>query len=153
MDDMDAALFLKEREEKLGGKITYRAYALFYGSSGGEKREYGVFLYSNGNTFCFEDFEREPQILGIPIKRKNKEPYVKLEHSFKKSDVVDVEKVYQSSALDVIAGLASKAKRASGIGKVLKKTVTAVTLSDGTVYFFELMDKNRLDDILLSKEG
>ena len=45
------------------------------------------------------------------------------------------------------------AASASGIGKVLKKTVTAVTLSDGTVYFFELMDKNRLDDILLSKEG
>ena len=78
MDTNDTIQFLKEREERLGGRIRYRTYCTWYARLGCEKREYGVFLYTDGRTMAYEDFDREPQILGIPIKRKSKEKYEKL---------------------------------------------------------------------------
>ena len=67
--DNETLNFLKEREEKLGAKIKMRTYALFYLCSDGEKREYGVFLYTDGSTFIFEDFYRPPTFLGIELKK------------------------------------------------------------------------------------
>lgn len=148
MDNIDVSLFLKEREERLGGRIVYRTYALFYGSSTGETRDNGVFLYSDGNTFVFEDFEKENRILGIPIATKKKEKYVKLERSFSKDDVKEVNKVYRSSADDVIQGLSEKAKIAKGILSAVRKTVTEIVLEDGTRYYFELMDGDKIRNIV-----
>ena len=71
--DDETLKVLKEREEKLGGRMKMRTYALYYLSGDGEKREYGVFIYTDGSTFIFEDFYRPPTFLGIEIKRKDKD--------------------------------------------------------------------------------
>ena len=97
--DDETLKFLKEREEKLGGRMKMRTYALYYLSGDGEKREYGVFIYTDGSTFIFEDFYRPPTFLGIEIKRKDKEEYVKMEHSFKKEDVLSASIVSMSDAI------------------------------------------------------
>lgn len=139
-NDDDTMAFLRQREERLGADITYRTYALFYGSSSGERRDYGVFLYTDGQTFIFEDFERPTRILGIEIRTKRRQPYVKLEHSFKCSDVASTAIVSRSSALDVIGSKRKTARPLGRLGRVFRKTVLELGLKDGTRYYFELMD-------------
>ena len=105
MDSDDAIGFIREREERIGGKILYRTYCTWYGRVGMEKREYGVFLYSDGKTVIYEDFDRAPQILGIPIKTRKKEKYEKLEVSFPVSAIKSIQRVTKRSAqLSVMNG-------------------------------------------------
>lgn len=139
--------FLKQREKKLGAKITMRTYALFYLSSSGEKREYGVFMYSDGNTFIFEDFDRPPTFLGIEIKRKKKSEYVKMEHSFRKSDVSSASIVSHSDAVRSVekGGIC---KQAGLFTRLFRKTLVEVTLKDGKRYYFEMMDPKKFIDML-----
>ena len=140
MDNDDAIAFIKEREEKLGGKILYRTYSTWYGRIGKEKREYGVFLYTDGKVFVYEDFERNPMIMGIPLPVKNKEKYVKMEHSFPVSSIVSIERVLRSDAERSVK-LGSDFTKAPGLfGKAFRKLVTKVTLKDGSILFFEFMD-------------
>ncbi len=137
--DEQTRKFLEEREEKLGARITIKAYALFYLSSSGEKREHGVFLYSDGETFVFEDFERTPAILGIEIKRGKKEEYVKMERSFKKRDIKDVSIVAYSDALESVRQ-SRPCRKAGLLTRLLRKTLLEIELNDGTRYYFEMMD-------------
>ena len=137
--DKDTINFLREREQRLEGRMKYRTYSLYYGSNSGESREYGVFLYTDGETFIFEDFDRPPQVMGIEIKRKNQPEYIKMEHTFTRSEVDDIETVTRQSALDAVK-YGSQAKPVSGLMAKLRKTLTEVTLKDGTKYYFELMD-------------
>ena len=129
MDTDEAIAFIKEREERIGGKILYRTYSTWYGRIGREKREYGVFLYSDGRSFIYEDFERNPQILGIPIKTKKKEKYEKLEVSFPASEIMEITRVTKRSAEVSLYN-----------GKDLSKL-----LGNGDVLFFELMDPKEFE--------
>ena len=65
MEINDTAQFIKEREERLGSRIRYRTYCTWYARIGHEKREYGVFLYTDGRTMAYEDFDREKLRRGI----------------------------------------------------------------------------------------
>ena len=140
MDTNDTIQFLKEREEALGDKIKYRTYCTWYARIGHEKREYGVFLYTDGRIMMFEDFDRDPQILGIPIRRKNKEKYEKLTVSFPISSIVSIDRTTHKSAERAFIDGKDSSKSAGMIARALCKLVTKVTLSDGTVMFFEMMD-------------
>ncbi len=151
-NDYDTLTFLKEREEKLGAKIKFRTYALFYGSNKGERRDYGVFLYTDGNTFIFEDFDRPPRILGIEIKTKKREPYVKMEHSFDRSDVISMTIVSRSSAIEAIASGKNIARPVGKIGGVLRKTLLELGLKDGTKYYFELMDPKGFEKLITGEK-
>ena len=151
-NDDDTLAFLKQREERLGAGITYRTYALFYGSSSGERRDHGVFLYTDGQTFIFEDFERPVRILGVEIRTKRKQAYVKLEHSFSRHDVVSTAIVSRSSALDVVGSKRDEAHPVGRIGRFFRKTVLELGLKDGTRYYFELMDPEGFRK-LISGEG
>ena len=93
MDTEDTMAFLKEREAKLGAPMKFRTYCTWFAKLGGERRDYGVFLYTDGRTMVYEDFERDPMILGIPINRKRKEKYVKMEESFPVDSITDVQRV------------------------------------------------------------
>ena len=143
--------FLKEREERLGAKIILRTYALFYLSGSGEKREYGVFIYSDGNTIVFEDFDRPPTFLGIELKRKNKEKYVKLERSFLISDVESACIVSRTSAIDSVRR-GGEAKESGSFTKAFRKTLLEIKLKDGTKYYFELINSKEFIDFI-KKEG
>lgn len=136
--DNETLNFLKEREEKLGAKIKMRTYALFYLCSDGEKREYGVFLYTDGSTFIFEDFYRPPTFLGIELKKNEKEKYVKMEHSFKKEEIASVAIVSRNAAIKSVE-TGKPCNEAGWFTRVFRKTLTEVILKNGTKYYFELM--------------
>ena len=48
MFDEETMEFIKEREEKLGAPMLWRSYATWYAEKGRERREYGVFVYTDG---------------------------------------------------------------------------------------------------------
>ena len=146
MDNDDAIAFIKEREEQLGGKILYRTYSTWYGRIGKEKREYGVFLYTDGKVFVYEDFERNPQILGIPIRTKKKEKYEKLEVSFPASSIREISRVTKRSAEVSLYNGKDLSKQASLIDKALCAVVTKVVLDNGDILFFELMDPKKFEE-------
>ena len=154
MDTNDTIQFLKEREERLGGRIRYRTYCTWYARLGCEKREYGVFLYTDGRTMAYEDFDREPQILGIPIKRKSKEKYEKLLVSFPVEAIAAIDRVTLDSAERSFESCRDVARSAGILAKAFRKLATKVTLADGTIMYFEMMDhKDFVNRIKEFQEG
>ena len=145
MDNEEAIAFIREREERIGGKILYRTYSTWYGRIGKEKREYGVFLYSDGRVFIYEDFERNPQILGIPIRTKRKEKYEKLEVSFPASGIREISRVTKRSAEISLYNGKDLSKPATLLGRAFRAIVTKVVLEDGDIMFFELMDPKQFE--------
>ncbi len=131
--------FLREREEKLGSKIRYKTYCTWYGRLGHEIREYGIFLYTDGKTVIYEDFDREPMIMGIPIKRKNKEKYEKLEVSFPVSSLESITQVTWASAARSLENEKDLSVTPSGLSRAVRRLATKLVLSDGTVIFLETL--------------
>ena len=154
MDSEDTIAFLREREEKLGAPIKFRTYCPWFASPGGERRDYGVFLYTDGRTMIYEDFDREPMILGIPIRRKHKEKYEKLEASFPVSSVVSVDRVTRAGAERSLE-LGRDITTAAGMLSIaLRKLVTRIVLSDGTVLYMEIVDHRKFEKMIKEwKEG
>ena len=151
MDTGDTIAFIKEREEKLGAPLKFRTYAPWFAKLGGEKRTWGVFLYSDGKTMVYEDFDRDPMILGIPIPgRKNKEKYIKLEASFPVSSIVSVDRVTRSSAEKSLERGHDVSKTAGAFSKALRKLVSKITLEDGTVFFLEIMDHRKFVSTIMA---
>lgn len=140
LDSKDTVEFLKEREEKLGNPLLFRTYSTWFAKLGGERRDWGVFLYSDGRTMVYEDFDREPTLLGIPIRRKNKEKYVKLEASFPVASIKGIDLVTRTAAESSMKMGKDLTKSANAFDRLFRKTVSRITLSDGTVFFMELMD-------------
>lgn len=141
MYDSDTEEFIKEREEKLGAKILFRSYATWFSEMGGEKREYGVFLYSDGKTLVIEDFFRPSSILGYELNTKNekerRKEYQKLEIS------LDVNKIEQISLVSFSSAEASwksgkDCRKPSNLfNKIFTKNVTSFK-HEGRIFFFEL---------------
>ena len=131
--------FLKEREDRFGGKIVWRGFSLFYGDNNGNLREHGVFVFQIDNRFYYEDFETTPRFLGLPIfsDKKQKSDYVKFEGSFRAIDVRSIDYVKKSSAIDLIKGRTQKVKTASVLGRLLGEVVMSVEFDDGSIKFFE----------------
>ena len=142
--DNDAEVFLKNLEEKRGGKIDWRTFCMFYADSNGKVCEHGVFLYEVNKHFWYEDFEHLPQIFGFNLpKPKHAEPYVKFEADFSPEVVKTVRMVKEKSAVAFCKGYKKyeKLKVAGTFTKLFCQCVTEIALQDGTVLFFELMDK------------
>ena len=150
MDTIDVAAFLREREEKLGGKIIWRSYCTWYARLGKETREYGVLIYSDGKTIAYEDFEREPAIMGIPIRRAKRkgEEYVKLEVQFPAKDITDMTQVTWASAAKAAEYGKDISRRANGFDRIFRRLATKITLKDGTVIFIEPFDHKELSSRL-----
>jgi len=145
MED-DARQFIQDLEKRRGSKIQWKTYSTWYANSKGIRREYGVFLYRAGDEFWFEDFERVPTILGYPIKKKKSDPeYVKYEANFALKDVRKTKQVTRGTAEKVAFGRLSPefAKEANPLQKAFSQMVEMVILADGTVHFFELMDRKQ----------
>lgn len=141
-DNERATGLLKELEDKYGGKITDRTYALSVYLPNHKPLEHGVFLFRIGDTFYYEDFEpSDVNILGFKIKKKNPEVYVKTEGSFRKESVKDVVKVSKSyargyhtkKALGKINGI----KKAGAITRFFRESTYAIVLDNDDVLFFE----------------
>ncbi len=142
--DEDAQTFIAELETRRQAKITWKTYATWYGNNRGISREFGVFLYRCENTFFFEDFERNPSMFGIALKSKKKrEPFVKYEGFFALEDVVSTRQVVKTQAKKVTEGIkkTEELPTVNMIDTIFRQLVEMVTLKDGSVHFFELIDR------------
>lgn len=150
--DNDTEAFIREREEKLGGKLIYRSYATWYGEASGNEREYGVFLYSDGNTLVIEDFERTPTLFGIKLKPRVKREYIKLEIFIPIKDIKDIDKITRTSAEKSIKAEKDLGKVANLFDKIFRKTVIRVILNNDDAYYFEIPDCKILEKLIKGKE-
>lgn len=141
----DSLTFLHEIERRRGAPIEWRTYATWWGTNGhgGMERVWGVFLYRIGSTFWFEDFEKKYTFLGFPIKKPKNEPdYVKFEDSFDAHDVLSIKKITKRQAERIVQGTLDPARiKPAGFFKSLfNDTLSMLTLSDGNVHLFQLID-------------
>ncbi|MBK5201752.1 MAG: hypothetical protein JJE21_09535 [Spirochaetaceae bacterium] len=142
--DEDTEIFISDLEKKFGGKLTWRTFSTWYGCSDGIQREFGVFMFQIEDTFHFEDFKKENLIFGIKMgtsSNKKREPFVKLEREFNKNQIKSINTTTRSIANNIINKKlnSSAITNINLIDKLFKKLVTAVTLKDGTIHFFELI--------------
>ncbi|PKL13834.1 MAG: hypothetical protein CVV52_04335 [Spirochaetae bacterium HGW-Spirochaetae-8] len=96
--------------------------------------------------FHFEDFERKPAIFGFALKPKKNEPkYIKLERSFRATEVKNVSLVSKAKALSCADGYIKQETihAANRLEKLLRPLVTRLVLVDGTTYFFELIEQKK----------
>ena len=144
MYDDNVKAFIETLEKKRGCPIGWRTYSTFYANSNGIIREYGVFLYEAGNELWYEDFEREPTILGIKLaKSKNSPQYIKFEEGFAIGDVIRTRIVKKKDAQAVAKNFKKdqQVKTANAFVRMFFQCVTEVKLKDGTLLYFELPDK------------
>ncbi|HAF85567.1 MAG TPA: hypothetical protein DCG32_04220 [Sphaerochaeta sp.] len=142
--DEDAQAFIAELETRRQAKVSWKTYATWYGNNRGVSREFGVFLYRCEKTFYFEDFERNPSMFGISLKSKKKnEPFVKYEGFFTLEDVVSTRQIVKTQAKKVTEGtsIPEELPRVTMLDRVFRQLVEMVTLEDGSVHFFELIDR------------
>lgn len=142
----DAQAFIAELETRHEAPLTWKTYATWYGNNHDTFREFGVFFYRCKNSFYFEDFERNPTLFGISIKpKKPKGPFIKYEGSFSLEEVIDSRPIPKTLALKVINGRrdASSVRNSNIFDRVFRQMVEMVTLKNGTVHFFELMDRKQ----------
>ena len=142
----DAQAFIEELERRREAPISWRTYATWYGNNRSIFREFGVFLYRCKDTFHFEDFERTPSMFGISLKPKKKlEPFIKYENSFSINDVDFTRPIPKTIAFKATQGSIelTAIRQASLLDKAFRQMVEMVVLKDGTVHFFELMDRKK----------
>jgi len=142
----DAQAFIENLEKRHEAPITWRTYATWYGNNKEIMREFGVFLYRVRNTLYFEDFERTPSMFGISLKpKKKKEPFSKYEGSFAVDEVATTRPIPKAIAYKVSQGTVSvdRVRQATSLDRLFRQMVEMVVLKNGTVHFFELMDRKQ----------
>ncbi len=142
--DEDTEAFIRDIEQRRGGSLTYRTFSTFYADSNGRVCDYGVFFYQVNDEFWFEDFEREPNILGFRIRpRKDAPKYVKFESNFRPEDVRSVRTVSKKAARNCALGYKGFAtlKPANFLKRLFSEVVTEIRMDDGRTMFFQFMDR------------
>ncbi|MGN1164578.1 MAG: hypothetical protein ACI4S4_07240 [Candidatus Ornithospirochaeta sp.] len=152
MYDEETLEFIKEREEKLGNPLLWRNYATWFAEVGGERREFGVFMYSDGKTMVFEDFFRPAKVLGYEIETKRekerKKEYRKMEIVFPVSSISSVSMVLKSKAEKALRDGVTDIPEAKGLGKLLFRTV-AMLKAEGRTFFFEAADYKKFKETFM----
>lgn len=149
MYDEETLEFIKEREEKLGGQLLLRTYATWFAEVGGERREFGVFLYSDGKTLVIEDFFRPAKVLGYEIETKRekerRKDYKKMEIFIPIEDIASVDLVTKGKAETALKIGNTDIISAGGVSKLLCRTVTMIKAGNRT-FFFEIPDYKKFYD-------
>ena len=149
MYDEETLEFIKEREEKLGGQLLLRTYATWFAEVGGERREFGVFLYSDGKTLVIEDFFRPAKVLGYEIETKRekerRKDYKKMEIFIPIEDIASVDLVTKRKAETALKTGNTDIISAGGVSKLLCRTVTMIKTGNRT-FFFEIPDYKKFYD-------
>ena len=130
--------FLKDLEDKRGGHIEWRTIALFYGDSNRVFKS-SLFLYKIGDTFYFEDFEKEHTVLGFKVNPPKNYKYVKFEGSFKIDDVKSVERIITSSARKYCEGKRNGFKKAGKLASKLTQTALKIELGKDEFVIMEML--------------
>lgn len=141
MYDEETLEFIKEREEKIGGSLLYKAYATWFAEVGGERREFGVFLYSDGKTLAIEDFFRPAKVLGYELETKRekerKKEYRKMEIFMPVEAIDSVALVTKNKAESSLRSGVKDISEATVMGRIFSRTVT-MAKSGERVFFFEI---------------
>ena len=149
MYDEETLEFIREREEKLGNPLVWRSYATWFAEVGGERREFGVFMYSDGNTLVMEDFFRPAKVLGYEIgtkrEQERKRQYRKMEIIFPVSSLSSISMVLKSKAEKALSDGNTEIPEAKGLGKLLLRTVVMVK-AEGRTFFLEMADYKEFKD-------
>ena len=145
MEEKQTVGLLKDLEDRYNGKITDRTFALSCYLPSKKPLEHGIFLFKIGDTYYYEDFEKEEMnLLGFTIKRKSSEPFEKTSGSFKESDIKRVFKVSRAYArsyhFKAQTGNIKAIREASRFVKMFRECTYAVELQDGNVLFFEMIN-------------
>jgi len=139
--DQETIEFLKELEERIGGKPGWRSFSTWYGSSNGLLREWGVFVCLIENRLYLEDFDRIPTFLGIPMKGKKREKYERYSRFIELSDIQSITQVKKSSAEEAAKkGTGGKISEASLFSRLFSSLVTQLELKSGECLYFEVID-------------
>lgn len=134
----EAEKFIKELEEKRGGHIEWKTVALFYGDSNRVSKE-SLFVYKIGDTFYFEDSEKESTFLGIKVKQPKNYKYVKFEGSFKAIEVDCMEKVLTSDAKAYCEGKKDKVLIAGPFATLFKQTALKIEFDKNKFIVMEML--------------
>lgn len=141
----EAIKFIKDLEEQLGDKISWRTFATWYATTEGTIREYGVFLCRVGDSFYFEDFDRVPTLLGIPLNSKKREKYEKYSRLIPVSEVKSCTRVSKKMAEQQARSQADKPLSEAGrMSKLMSPQVTQLVLESGECLYFELIDHKEI---------
>ncbi len=156
MYDNDVKAFIKEREDKLGSPLLYRSFATWYAELGRERRDFGVFIYSDGKTLVIEDFFKETRILGYKVESKKEEErlanYKKMEIFIPIDEISSVESVSRSSAEASLKKQTDISKLSSLFNKLLTKNACRVKTKDRT-FFLELPSVKEFKKVIEKFKG
>jgi hypothetical protein len=132
--------FWRETARKRGGEIGFFTFATLVGRSGGAILNFPGLLYKAGDTFWFEDFERDNWLAKILSSRKK---YEKTEISFGTAEVRFVRLVSRMNAARCVGGAVAPEQLAPAtvFARVFSTPVTQIGLSDGSSLFFEIMQR------------
>lgn len=143
MYDEETLEFIKEREERLGGPLLLRTYATWFAEVRGERREFGVFMYSDGKTLVIEDFFRPAKVLGYELDTKRekarKKDYKKMEIFLPVDSIEEMEIVTKSKAEEALRTGNTELKAAGKVTRFFFRTVTLIK-GEGRTFFFEIPD-------------
>lgn len=139
--------FLKELEDKRGGHIEWRTIALFYGDSDKVSKQ-SLFLYKIGDTFFYEDFEKEHTVLGFKVNPPKNYKYVKFEGSFNLKDVKSVERVVTSSARKYCEGKRDDIKKVGKLASKFTQTALKVELGKDRFVIMEMLREQEFVQII-----
>jgi hypothetical protein len=133
--------FWQEREEQKGGKVAYRSFAVFIGSTDTGMSNLPGLVYIINGILYFEDFEKENFLFKI-ISRKKK--WQKTEFSIVLSNVAEVKLVSKESAIACIGGniSTSETKTLSKFRKMFAKAAIQVHMQSGYSLFLEIMEQS-----------
>jgi hypothetical protein len=132
--------FWRETARKRGGDVTFFTFATLVGRSGSALLNFPGLLYKSGETFWFEDFERDNWLAKILSSRRK---YEKTELSFAAAEVQFVRLVSRMSAARCVGGAVAPQQLAPAtvFARLFSTPVTQVGLRDGSSLFFEIMQR------------
>lgn len=145
----ESILFLKNLEDKQGGKITFKTYCTWF-SDLKNTRQFGVFLYLIDNkTFYYEDFEHYNTFLGFKLKsKKDEKPYVKLEGSFELSSIKNIRRVSKAATLRYLTGRRTTIPNCNLFEKLFTQLLTLIELDDNRTIVVELVDHKQFINLV-----
>ncbi|QEN06152.1 hypothetical protein EW093_16145 [Thiospirochaeta perfilievii] len=138
MDDVREQ-FIKEREERYGGSISFISFAKYIGSSLGNKPEnLSGLIYIIGQNIYFEDFQPSPSIL---LTNRDQTPYRKFEIAINLDDILEAVNVKELECKKSINGL-TPSSEITGIKtwfeKLFFKSVVMIRLKDKSSIFLDI---------------
>ena len=142
--DDDAAAFIRALEEQNGGRLEWKSYAFYMGTSGyNDSVTLGGLIYVVAGKLVFEDFEKENPLSRL-IGRKKEYQKFKIEAPL--SSIRELRSVSASDAKRTIRGKTEAAELSvlTGLRKIIERRSEAVIFDDGSAWFFEMYETEGL---------